>query len=91
MLAEVNPLDHFNAQWYNNQLEKEIYPLLKVANDTGEAFIAPMYGLVNKYADVFTKPGKPVACDIKYKIEWLDPAKPILHNRLQIMSEIKLQ
>ena len=36
-----------------------------------------MSELVNKYADVFTKPGKPFAWDIMYKIDFLDPAKPI--------------
>ena len=45
-----------------------------------------MHELLNKYADVFTKPGKPVAREIKHKIELLDPAKPIPHHRLQIMS-----
>ena len=47
-----------------------------------------MHELLNKYADIFTKPGKPVAQDIKHKIELLDPAKPIPHHRMQIMSEI---
>ena len=50
-----------------------------------------MHELVNKYADVFTKPGKPVAQDIKHKIELLDPEKPIPHHRLQRISERKFQ
>ena len=32
-----------------------------------------MRELVYKYADVYTKPGKPVAYDIKHKIELLGP------------------
>ena len=55
--------------------------LPKISNDTGEAFTAPMRELVNKYADVFTKPRKPVARDIKHKIELLNPANPILHHK----------
>ena len=47
--------------------------------------------LVNKYADVFTNPSKPVAIDIKQKIELLDPEKPIPHHKLQRISEIKLK
>ena len=48
---------HFNEKWYNKQLELEI-PQLKISDDTLLAFIAPMRGLVNKYADIFTKPSK---------------------------------
>ena len=50
-----------------------------------------MCELVNKYADVFTKPGKPIAQDIKHKIELLDPAKPIPYHRLQRISEREFQ
>ena len=50
-----------------------------------------MLELLNKYAGVFNLPGKPVAPDIKHKIELLDPATPIPHHRLQIISERKLQ
>ena len=50
-----------------------------------------MHALLNKYFGVFTKPGKPVAQDIKHKIEFLDPAKPIPHHRLQRISEIEFQ
>ena len=39
----------------------EILQLPMIADNAGEAFSAPMHELVNKYADVFTKPGKPVA------------------------------
>ena len=46
-----------------------------------------MHKMVNEYADVFTKKGKPVAKDIKYKIELLDPAQPIPHYRLQRISK----
>ena len=35
-------------------------PLLNISDDSGEAFTAPMHDLLNKYANVFTKPGKPV-------------------------------
>ena len=54
-------MDHFNAQWHNNQLEIEIPQLPKIYSNAGEAFTAPMHKLVKKYADVFEKPGKPVA------------------------------
>ena len=42
-----------------------------------------MHELVNKYANVFTKPDKPVARDIKHKIMLLDPEKSIPHHSLQ--------
>ena len=51
----------------------------------------PCMTLVNMYADVFTKPGKPIAQDIKHKIELLDPAKPIPHHILQKITEKKFQ
>ena len=50
-----------------------------------------MHELINKYADAFTKPSKPIVQDIKHKIELLDPEKPIPHHRLKIMIEIKMQ
>ena len=50
-----------------------------------------MRELVNKFANVLTKPGKPVAPDIKYKIEFLDPEKPIPYRRLQRMTEREFQ
>ena len=62
-----------------------------VFDDAGEAFTAPIHELVNNYADIFTKPGKPIAQDIKHIIELLDPAKLLPHHRLQRMSERKLQ
>ena len=40
-----------------------------------------MHKLVNKYADIFTKPVKSFAQDIKYKIELLDPVKPLPYQR----------
>ena len=61
LLAPVNPLDHFNAKWYNNPIYLEIPQLCKIADDADEAFTAPMRVLANKYAGVLTKPGKPVA------------------------------
>ena len=61
LLAEVNPLAHFNAKWYNNQLELEIPQLSKIFYDAGEAFTAPMRELLSKYTDVFTEPCKPGA------------------------------
>ena len=51
----------------------------------------PLYELVNLYGDVFKKPGKLVAWDIKYKIELLDPEKTIPHHTMQRISERKLQ
>ena len=91
LLAELNPLANFNAKWYNYQLELEIPHFSRITDDTSEAFIAPMCELVNKYADVFTKPGKPVSGDIKHKIRLLDPAKPISCYGLQRISERELQ
>ena len=35
--------------------------LFKIYYDAGEASTAPMHELLNKYADIFRKPGKPVA------------------------------
>ena len=87
LLAVVNPLAYFNAKWYNNQLDLEVPQISKISNDSSEAFTAPMHELVYKYADIFAKPGKPVAQDIKPKIELLDPAKPKPYQKLQIMSE----
>ena len=91
LLAKVNPRDHFNAEWYNKQLNLELPQLPKIAVDTGGAFTAPMRELIYKYADVFRKPGKPIAQDIKHKIEFLDPAKHIPHHRLQRISERDLR
>ena len=56
-------------------------------DNSGEAFTAPMSESVNKYADIFTKPGKLVARDIQDKTELVDPEKPILYNKLQRMIE----
>ena len=39
----------------------EIPKLTKFDDNAGEAFTAPMHELVNKSADAFTKPGKPIA------------------------------
>ena len=64
---------------------------LRFFYDSGEVFIVPMRKLLNKYADVFTKLGQPVAQDIKHRIESLDPVKPIPHHRLQIMIEKEFQ
>ena len=49
-----------------------------------------MYELVNNYAYVLTKLGKPVTPEIKHKIEFLDPAKPIAHHKQQRIGERKL-
>ena len=46
---------------------------LLISDDSGEVFTAPLSELVHKYAVVFTKPGKPVAYDIKHIIELLEP------------------
>ena len=88
--AELNPLAHFNAKWYNNQLELDIPQLCKISDDSIEDFMAPMLELVSKYADIFIKPGKSVARNIKHKIELLGPAKPIPHYRLKRASEREL-
>ena len=85
--AEVITLAHFNGRWQNNQLGLDITQISIISDNTGKAFTAPMRELVNKYADVFTKPGKPIARDIKHKIELLYPEKPIAHYKLQIISE----
>ena len=69
----------------------KIPQLPKISDDTGEAFTAPILELLNKNSDVFTKLGKPIAQDIKHKIDLLDPAKPVPHYRLKIMSEVELK
>ena len=69
----------------------EIPQLPKIADDTGEAFTDPTSDFLNKYAAVFTKPGRPIARDITHIIELLDPAKPIPRHRLQIKIERELQ
>ena len=46
-----------------------------------------MHELVNKYADIFVRPGKSVKQNVRTKIELLDPAKYIPHHKLQRMSE----
>ena len=63
--AEVNALSHFNAKWYNNQLDMELPRPFKIAHNASKSFTAPICKLVNKYADVFTKPSKYIAYDIK--------------------------
>ena len=50
-----------------------------------------MHELVNKYVDIFTKQSKPVAQNIKRKIELIDPEKPLPHYRLPRMHVKKLQ
>ena len=65
----------------------EFPQLPKISNDSGKAFTAPMCELLKKYADVITKPSKPVALDIKHKTELLDPEKLMHHHRMQIMSK----
>ena len=49
-----------------------------------------MHELVNKYTDVLTNLGKPIAQDIKHKIELLDPEKPMPNHSLQIISKREL-
>ena len=87
MLAEINPLAHFNAKWYGYQLDMKIPQSPKILDDAGKAFTAHMHELLNKYADILIKPGKLVAQDIKHKIELLDHSKPIPHHKLQRISE----
>ena len=84
-------MSHFNAKWYNDQLELEIIQFPKIFDDAGKVFTAPMHALVNKYSDALTKLGKPITQDIKHKVELLDPAKPIPHHKLQRVSERELQ
>ena len=67
--AELNTLGYFNAKWHNKQLDMEITQLLRIYDNDGKAFTAPMCELFNRYAGVFTKPGKPALQDIKHKIE----------------------
>ena len=50
----------------------KIPQLSKIYNDVSEAFTAPMCELFNKFAGVFTKPGKPIALAIKRRIKLLD-------------------
>ena len=88
--AEVYPLAHFNAKWHKNQLKIKLSQLKKISDNYGETFITTIRELVYKYADVYTKPGKPVVYDIKHKIELLGPAKPVCYHRLQRMSEKKI-
>ena len=85
--AYVVPLTHFKEKWHNNQLDLAIYQFTKTTDDAGEVCKAPMRELFNKYAYVFTKPGKPVARGIKHKTELLNPAKPIPNHRMQRISE----
>ena len=61
----------------------EIPQLPKIIYYASEAFIAHMHEFLDKYADVFTKPGKPVARDIKHKIDFLEPEEPIPHQLQQ--------
>ena len=49
-----------------------------------------MHELINKYANVFIKLGKPVAQDIKHITEFLGHKNLIPHHKKQIMSEKKL-
>ena len=49
-----------------------------------------MRELVTKFAGVFIKPGNPVIWNIKHKIEFLDPSKPIPHHKTKRISELKL-
>ena len=88
--AEINPLAHFNAQWYNDQLELQLPQLPRIADNADKAIFAPMHELNNKYTDVLAKPSKPVARDIKHQIKFLDPAKPITLHKQQRISERKL-
>ena len=59
----------------------------KISDDADKA---PMYELFYKYADVFTKLGKPVVQNIKHKNELLDPEKLVPHHKLQRINLIKL-
>ena len=87
MQAKVNPLVYFYAKEYNIQKKLQILQLPKISEDFGRAFTVPMLKLVNKYADVFKKPGKPVAQNIKQKNELLGPEKPIPHDIQQENSD----
>ena len=50
-----------------HQLDLEIPQLSTISADASESFTTPMHELVNKYAAIFTKPGKPVAQVISTK------------------------
>ena len=52
---------------------------------------ASMCELIKKYADVFTKPGKPVGQNIKRKIKLLGLAKTPPYPRKQNISERELK
>ena len=45
----------------------------------------------SKYSVVFIQLDKPVACDIKHKMELLDPKKPIPCHKQQKINERELQ
>ena len=45
----------------------ELSQPLKISNDSGKSLAAPICELVNKYVDIFTKPGKYIVQDIQYK------------------------
>ena len=38
----------------------ELLQFTKISDDAGEAFIAPIHNLVNKFAKFFMNPAKPV-------------------------------
>ena len=78
---------HFNAKWYYGKLELEIAQINRISDDYSKVSTALMRELINKYADIFTKPSKPFSYDIKHKVELLDPEKSIPHHILLRMSE----
>ena len=45
---------------------------------------------VTNYTDIFIKQGKPVAQDIKLRIDLFNLSKPILYHRKQRISKIEL-
>ena len=74
-----------------NHLKLEVLQYLKIPNDAGKAFTVLVHELVNNYAYVIKKLGKPIAQDIEHKIELLEPAKPIPYHIQQTMSERELK
>ena len=91
LFSEVNPLAYFSTKQYNNQFNLNLPQIHRVSDDSGIALTASIYKLVNNYADVFIKLGKPIARDAKNKIMLFNPAKPLPHNKQQKIIERQLK
>ena len=89
--SDFNPLANFGACMHNNELTVTMPTQPAISEDAGEVFSVAMQNLIAKYKEVFSKPGKPMARDIKHRIELLDPAQKIPYHRQQRMSQLELQ